>query len=187
MFWVRRALDDPEVAESVFCALRGAVHGGQAQSIAQGMLDEKRLDPTTLWSVLELYYNKALNRANVVLFDIRRLINTRLDPDTTATKFISENRECLQRLRKNNARLADDNDTLWALLLVAIQDNDFKMVRDSIVHKPDSTVNNILTELRERKTSLMIDEGPSVRHGRRRHGYHSVFPTRQPLFTRHQL
>ncbi len=35
----------PEVAESVFYALRGAVHGGQAQSIALGMLADKRLDP----------------------------------------------------------------------------------------------------------------------------------------------
>ena len=148
----------PEVAESVFYALRGAVHGGQAQSMAQGMLDKKRLDPTTLWSALESYYDTALNCANVVLFDIRCLINIRLDPDNTATKFISEYRECLQRLRKNNARLAYDNDTLRALHLVAIQDDDFEMVRDSIVHKPDSTVNHILTELCERKTSLMMKD-----------------------------
>ena len=140
----------------------GPVNGpgdvGQAQSMAQGMLDKKRLDPTTLWSALESYYDTALNCANVVLFDIRRLINIRLDPDITAAKFISEYRECLQRLRKNNARLADDNDTLRALHLVAIQDDDFEMVRDSIVHKPDSTVNHILTELCERKTSLMMKD-----------------------------
>jgi hypothetical protein len=148
----------PEVAESVFYALRGAVHGGQAQSIAQGMLDDTRLDPTTLWLALESYYDTALNRANVVLFDIRRLINIRLDPDNTATKFISEYRECLQRLRKNNARIADDNDTLRALLLVAIQDDDFEVVRDSIVSKPDHTIDSILTELRECETLLMMKD-----------------------------
>lgn len=83
-----RFLDDsamaakhPEVAESVFYSLRGAVHGGQAQSIAQAMLDDKQLVPAPLWSALEGYYNTALNRANVVLFDIRRLLNIRLDPD----------------------------------------------------------------------------------------------------------
>ena len=151
----------PEVAESVFYALRGAVHGGQAQSIAQGMLDDTRLDPTTLWLALESYYDTALNRANVVLFDIRRLINIRLDPDNTATKFISEYRECLQRLRKNNAKIADDTDTLRALLLVAIQDDDFEAVRDSIVSKPDSTVDTILTEIRERETSLMMKDNAS--------------------------
>ena len=156
-----RFLDDktvvsrhPEVAESVFYSLRGAVYGGQAQSIAQRMLDEKNLDPTDLWSALEDYYDTALNRANVVLFDIRRLLHLRLDPDNPASKFISAYRECLQRLRKNHARLSDDTDTLRALLLVAIQDDDFEMVRDSIVHKPDLSVESILTELRERETSL---------------------------------
>ena len=155
----------PEVAESVFYALRGAVHGGQAQSIAQGMLDEKHMDPSVLWTALESYYDTALNRANVVLFDIRRLLNIRLDPDNTATKFISDFRNCLQRLRKNNARLSDDSDTLRALLLVAIQDDDFEMVRDSIVHKPDSSVNSILTEIRERETSLMMKDQASNMNG----------------------
>ncbi len=102
-----------------------------------------------------------MNRANVVLFDVRRLLNICLDPDSTATKFISEFRGCLQRLRKNNARLAEDVDILRALLLVAIQDDDFDMVRDSIVHKPDSTVDSILTELRERETSLMMKDQAS--------------------------
>lgn len=168
-----RFLDDsamaakhPEVAESVFYSLRGAVHGGQAQSIAQAMLDDKQLVPAPLWSALEGYYtNTALNRANVVLFDIRRLLNIRLDPDSTATKFISEFRSCLQRLRKNNARLSEDVDTLRALLIVAIQDDDFDMVRDSIVHKPDSTVESILTELRERETSLMMKDQASKLSG----------------------
>lgn len=163
-----RFLDDttmtekhPDVSESVFYSLRGAVHGGQAQSIAQRMLDEKLLDPAKLWSDLESYYNTALNRANVVLFDIRRLLNLRLDPDTTATKFISDYRDCLQRLRKNNARLSEDTDTLRALLLVSIQDDDFEMVRDTIVHRPQSSVEMILTEIRERETSLMMKDRAS--------------------------
>jgi uncharacterized membrane protein len=49
------------------------------------MLDDKRLDSIALWIGLETYYDTALNRANVVLFDIRRLLNIRLDPDTEAT------------------------------------------------------------------------------------------------------
>jgi hypothetical protein len=155
------AIRNPDVAESVFYALRGAVHGGQAQSIAQGMLDDKTLDPAALWTRLEEYYDTALNRANVVLFDIRRLLNLRLTPDSTASKFISDYRNCLQRLRKNNARLSEDSDTLRALLLVSIQDNEFEMVRDSIVHKPTSTVDMILTEIRERETSLMLKDQAS--------------------------
>ena len=61
----------PEVAVSVFYSLQGAVHGGQARSIAQQMLDDKNLDPSILWSALETYYDTALNRDNVVLFDTR--------------------------------------------------------------------------------------------------------------------
>jgi hypothetical protein len=152
----------PEIAESVFYSLRGAVRGGMAQSIAQKMLDDKNLDPMALWSELEDYYDTALNRANVVLFEIRLLLHLRLDPDATATKFISDFRDCLQRLRKNNARLADDTDTLRALLLVSIQDDDFEMVRDSIVHKPDLSIESILTKLRERETSLMMKDQAST-------------------------
>jgi hypothetical protein len=163
-----RFLDDPgmtnkhpELAESVFYALRGAVHGGQAQSIAQGMLDNKEVDPVPLWLALEDYYDTTLNRANVVLFDIRRVLNLRLDGTCMATKFISEFRECLQRLRKNRAKLADDTDTLRALLLVAIQDDDFDNVRDAIVHKPDGSVESILTDIRERETALVLKDQAS--------------------------
>jgi hypothetical protein len=153
----------PDIAESVFYSLRAAVHGGQAQYIAQAMVDENRLDPVALWSDLEAYYDTALNRANVVLFDVRRLLSIRLDPDVSGSKFVSDFRDCLQRLRKNNARLAEDTDTLRALLLVAIQDDAFEMVRDSIVHKPGTSVETILTEIRERETSLyMKDQASSI-------------------------
>lgn len=151
----------PDIAESVFYSLRAAVHGGQAQSIAQAMLDENRLDPVELWSALAAYYDTALNRANVVLFDVRRLLSIRLDPDVSGSKFVSDFRDCLQRLRKNNARLAEDSDTLRALLLVAIQDDAFEMVRDSIVHKPGMSVETILTEIRERETSLYMKDQAS--------------------------
>lgn len=45
--------------------------------------------------------------------------------------------------------------------MVAIQDDDFEMVRDSIVHKPYLSVESILTELRERETSLMMRDQAS--------------------------
>lgn len=44
---------------------------------------------------------------------------------------------------------------------MAIQDDDFEIVRDSIVHKPDLSVESILTELRERETSLMMRDQAS--------------------------
>ena len=52
----------------------------------------------------------------------------------------------------NHARLSEDTDTLRALLLVdMIQDDDFEIVR--VVHKPDLSVESIL---REQETSLMM-------------------------------
>lgn len=164
-----RFLDDPtmsqkhpEVAESVFYALQGAVHGGQAQSIAQAMLDDKSLDQMQLWTSLEEYFDTTLNRANVVMFEIRCLLNLQLDGTHTArTKFISEFRDCLQRLRKNNATIAGDSYTPRAFLLVAIQDDELEIVRDTIIHKPDSSIESILTEIRERGMSLMMKDQAS--------------------------
>ncbi len=59
----------PSIGESVFYLLRTAVHGGQAQSIAQAMVDDDKLNPVTSRSDLTAYYDTAINRANVVLFD----------------------------------------------------------------------------------------------------------------------
>jgi hypothetical protein len=146
------------MSQSVFFSLRGAVRGGHAQSIAQALVDDERSTPMALWTELESYYNTALNRANVVLFDIRRLLGLRLTQDVAPTTFINNCKDCLQRLRKNNARLAEDNDTLRALLLVAIQDDDFDGVRDAIVQKPKSEVKDILNEICERTQSLKMKD-----------------------------
>ena len=143
----------------MFFSLRGAVRGRHAQSIAQTLLvDEKCNTTMALWSELEAYYNTALNRANVVLFNICRLLSLRLAPDVAPTTFINDFKDCLQRLRKNKARLAEDNDTLRALLLVAIQDDDFDGVRDAIVQKPESEVKDILNEVHERTQSLKMKD-----------------------------
>ena len=153
----------PSIGKSVFYLLRTAVHGGQAQSIAQAMVGDNTLDPVALWHGLESYYDTDVNRANVVLFDVRRLLNIRLDPDVTGSSFVSDFRDCLQRLRKNKAKLAEDKDTLRALLLVAIQDDAFETVRDAIVQQPNKSVEAILSDIREKETVLNIkDQAASV-------------------------
>ena len=146
------------VSEGVFHSLRGALRDGQAHYMAQALVDEGKLDPVQLWNQLEKYYDTTLNRANVVLFDVRRLLNFRLTPDGTASKFITDFRVCLQRLRANKAKLAEDTDSLRAFLLVAIQDEAFDSVRESIVRRPNTDIETILTELREREMTLSITE-----------------------------
>jgi hypothetical protein len=60
----------PHIGQSVFYLLRAVAHGGQAQSIAQAMVDDDQFDPVALWADLEAYYDTAVNRANEVMFDI---------------------------------------------------------------------------------------------------------------------
>jgi len=91
------------------------------------------LNPCTLWTTLTQYFDTALNRANVVLYEIQRLIGLRLDADVLPSKFISNFNDSMLRLTKNKAKLAADNDTLRALLLVAIQDDSFDPVREAII------------------------------------------------------
>ncbi|KAI2510889.1 hypothetical protein MHU86_3510 [Fragilaria crotonensis] len=128
---------------------------GQAQSIAQAMVDDDKLDPVALWADLAAYCDTTINRANVVLFDVRRLLSIRLDPDVSGSSFVSDFRDCLQRLRKNKAKLAEDKDTLELCYC---------------------SVEAILTEIRERETSLNIkdqasgvsgDGASGTRHSRR--------------------
>ena len=133
----------------------------QAQSIAQAMVDDNTLDPVALWNGLESYYDTDVNRANVVLFDVRRLLNIRLDPDVTGSSVVSDFRDFLQRLRKNKAKLAEDKDILRVLLLVAIQDDAFETVRDAIVQQRNKSVEAILSDIREKETVLNIKDQAS--------------------------
>jgi hypothetical protein len=146
------------VSKGVFHSLRGVLRDGQAHYMAQALVDEGKLNPVELWSQLEAYYDTTLNRANVVLIDVRRLLNFRLTPDVTASKFITKFRVCLQRLRANKAKLAEDTDSLRAFLLVAIQDEAFNSVRESIVRRSETDIDAILTEIREREMTLSLTE-----------------------------
>lgn len=154
---------NPEVAESVFYAIKQATNSGHGQSIANEMHSKGQHEPTKLWSGLKQYYDTAVNRANVVLFEIRRLLALRLDPDTVPTKFISDYRASLLRLTESKATLVQDTDTLRALLLVAIQNDDFDTVRDDILRSPSKDLNDFLTAIRDRDSSLqMKDAGRDI-------------------------
>jgi hypothetical protein len=70
--------------------------------------------------------------------------------------FVSDYRDCMQRLRKINARLADNEDALRTLLLVAICDNDFECVRNDIIRTPGMSVEAILSDIHEREKALTM-------------------------------
>ena len=58
----------------------------------------------------------------------------------------------------NKAGLATDTDTLQALLLVAIQDEQFEPVWDMIVKEPTRGVDEILKDLHDQETLLQIKD-----------------------------
>jgi hypothetical protein len=90
-------------------------------------------------------------------FEVKKLLNLRLDPDVAPTSFIADFKECLLRLDKNKAKISEDTDTLRALLLVAIQDDQFEMVRDSIVHEPTRNVSGARDVNADERWSPWID------------------------------
>ena len=62
-------------------------------------------------------------------------------------------------MRKNKAKVADDEQTLRALLLVAIQDESFESIKDNILEKPNRSVDELLGDIREKDTSLQMKDG----------------------------
>jgi hypothetical protein len=127
--------------------------------LAMALYDAKTLDTFWLWSDIVAYYDTDINRANIILFDMKCLLNLRLDPDVTPTSFISNFKECLLCLQKHNAKLVEDTDTLHALFLVAIQDDQFETIRDNIVHKPMLSIDEILKDICEHYTSMQMKDG----------------------------
>ena len=149
----------PDVAESVFYALRQATHDGLAKSLSQSLMNRGLHDPTMLWSDLKGYYDTHVNKANVVLYEIKRLLNLELNAGVSPTQFIADFKDCLQKLNRQNASIANDLDTLRALLLVSIQDDAYESVRDDILKNPSTSIEDHLTAIREKDTSIQINDG----------------------------
>ena len=145
-----------DLGESVFYPLRRATMNGLAKHVSEDLMHQKIYNPTNLWSNIEKYYDVNVNKANVILYEIKRLLALELNTSMTATKFISDYKDCLTRLRKVKAKIANDNEILRALLLLAIQDPNFDTVRDEILKSPTKTIEDLLTDLRERDSSLAI-------------------------------
>jgi hypothetical protein len=64
-----------EVGKAVFYAIRSSLQGADACSLAMALYDAKTLDPFRLWSDIVAYYDTDINRANIVLFDMKHLLN----------------------------------------------------------------------------------------------------------------
>ena len=148
----------PELATSVFYALWAALQNGIASNFATALYNNNKCNPLELWKNIKQWYDTLVNRANMVLFEVKKLLSLCLDPDVVPTKFIADFNKCLLQLKKNKAGLATDMDTLQTLLLVAIQDNQFEPVRDTIVKDPTRGADEILKDLCDQETLLQIKD-----------------------------
>jgi hypothetical protein len=64
-----------EVGEPVFYAICSSLQGSDAHSLATALYDAKILNPFRLWSDIVAYYDTDINWANIVLFDVKHLLN----------------------------------------------------------------------------------------------------------------
>jgi hypothetical protein len=111
------------VVDAVFFSLCSLIHDGNAHLLATVLYDKGICDPFHLWSDMQTYYDTSINHANIILFEVKKLLNLQLDPDVAHTSFIADFKECLLCLEENNT------NTLCTLLYVAIQDGQqFEMV-----------------------------------------------------------
>ena len=80
----------PELATSVFYALRAALQNGTVSNFATTLYDDNKCNPLKLWKNIEQWYDTLVNRANVVLFEVKKLLSLCLNPDVVPTKFIAD-------------------------------------------------------------------------------------------------
>jgi hypothetical protein len=159
------AASNPKVAESVFYALSEVTIGGNAGAMVENFHIKNEIAPAKLWNAIEEYYNTNLNTAGVVIARLRELLTLKLTADMTATKFIERWRRCTNRLRETGAGLGTCKLSQQALLLVAIQDDEYDCIRDNIIKEPDRDIETILRDIRDREASLGVKNGTNDLRG----------------------
>ena len=65
----------PELATSVFYALWAALQNGMAANFAPALYDGNNYNPLELWTNIEQWYDTLVDCANVVLFEVKRLLS----------------------------------------------------------------------------------------------------------------
>lgn len=151
-----------KIASQIFYAIRQAIQSGTAGYKSSELFRDDDPNPYKLWSWLIDHFDTPLNQSNTTVLEIKKLLNLRLGPDTQPNRFISDFKECLLRLQENQAKVADDVDTLRAFLLVAIQNDEFDDVRKDILKKQEESIDPYLQALREQEALLQAKADRSL-------------------------
>jgi hypothetical protein len=116
------AKENKQVVEAVFFSLCSLILDGNAHSLATALYDKGICDPFHLSSDMQTYCDTSINHANIILVEVKKLLNLQLGLDVAPTSFIADFKECLLCLEENTT------DTLCTLFLVAIQNDQFEIV-----------------------------------------------------------
>ena len=157
------ATNNPMMAKRVFYALRAATEQGHASSLAKEMDYEKLYDPYVLWQKLSAEYDTETNKMNIALYLVRHLYEMKLDCSTTPSKFRSEFNDLWLQLKQANPNLAVEADFIRPVMLMAIQDDDYNIVREKIIAEPNKTVTEFLTDIRDRESILRSLNGEVIK------------------------
>jgi hypothetical protein len=96
---------------------------------------------------------------SIKLYNIWNLLQLKIDGDTmTATEFVSTFQDSLGCLRQAKASLADDMDTLCALISVVIVDDSFNTVCAKI-NNEDLSIDEIFRLICRRESNLQLSYG----------------------------
>lgn len=146
----------PHIAQSVFYGLNFALQGGFAANIVNELETiHKDHNPYKLWLAIQDYYQTKTTTRTGMMKHVSRLINLKLDGSITATKFLSEWKDCCLKLQDSRSTLINDQEWLLALLYSAIQDDDYINVADKISADDQLTVTDVLREIRQREANLL--------------------------------
>lgn len=157
------AIHNPMMAKRVFYALRAATEQGHAASLAKEMDYEKLYDPYVLWQKLTAEYDTEANKMNIALYLVRHLYEMKLDCSTTPSKFRSEFNDLWLQLKQANPNLATESDFIRPVMLMAIQDDDYNIVREKIIAEPNKTVAEFLSDIRDRESILRSINGEVIK------------------------
>lgn len=62
---------NPDLAENVLYALRRAIMASLAKHVSKYLMNLKIYNPVNLWANIEKYYDVNVNKANVMLYEIK--------------------------------------------------------------------------------------------------------------------
>ena len=154
----------PVMTKRVFFVLYAAILQGNAGSLAKEMEINANFDAYALWQRLTKDYDTEANKLNVSLYLVQRLMDIKLTKSVPVLQFRNKFRDTWLEYKQVNPRMAVEPDFIRPLMLMAVQDDDYDLIRESIIADPSLTIPQFLNDLRDRDTILKGVNGENMRN-----------------------